>query len=1004
MTVDPAVVPGLLLLALEFGGLAAVGYVVARVALRQDDDAMALAQGMVIGPALWGLAANFVLHLVPGRAGALVTWLVLLASAAGLAWRMPRNLRVSPRVLAAVGLAGIAVFWIMLAARQLMQIADPAIHLGPAAFAQAGGWPLIVPWVPDQPLTYHYGADLLIGMLAPPEGPDLPFTTELLGAYIWTGFALVVATQLWRRGGWISLLVLVPLVLTPGAWTLVGFIIPPPDILQIPVPTGLPAAGLRASLVGLYWPDVSLQWQTEFEAAPPNIWKPPFVLAYALAFVVLEWSVSRRPRSWQAVLTLAVLVGFLGLLSEEIALLTLVVWGGLETTRVLQTSRLSAMQVRLRRWPFWRAYESGSTPSEERIQHGCHSSSRSASKEVDSHSVFWRGMVRATAGPTVAVILLVAGGGPVAVLLSGGSLGASLGWLEDPANRLPFGTLLTKFPGGIGILGLGVVPVMTVALVLAPRQRLVQALVVGSGVFMLAALRLEYQVFQFDVTRMDGHARNFALFALLVALGGRLASLSPRWRYVVGTIALVLITWPTIASPVRTLGLAALRGIELTNHIPETVARKVEFESPREPAGMGRYLSKRVVSVSVARYIQRNTAVDARILSPHPHEMTAATGRPNASGFVGYMHLLPRTGPEYEDAVRYLEPAAIRRLGVSYIHAPNQWVNDLPDRAQHWLHNPHLFELVIRGEVDVLYRIRPSFLRLDPIPAPQSFEALRQAVPDSSWVYIPAASHPLTAIRMASVLAHGQLLGEVAPSEIYLLTGIQSEPPSGRMPDIGVLPRNRLFGFTVSGYSPIWWNMESVAYAAESFIAPSVDPPPRAEENFFVRLSDIRSTDEYVTFNATFIDHASGQWSGQDWLLIEVEDTPWTLPTNYESDGHTHIGRLWFAGQIAPGGSTAIHAYEFNANSRILKVRLVDGAFADIPSSGPELEEGVYVLAVRLLDGYSETAIIPVLSVLVSKNGDLTYRVSEGERGAAVGACSKLPGDSNCVENDQRQP
>ena len=54
MTVDPAVVPGLLLLALELLALSAVGYVVARVALRQADNRQALAQGLVIGPALLG--------------------------------------------------------------------------------------------------------------------------------------------------------------------------------------------------------------------------------------------------------------------------------------------------------------------------------------------------------------------------------------------------------------------------------------------------------------------------------------------------------------------------------------------------------------------------------------------------------------------------------------------------------------------------------------------------------------------------------------------------------------------------------------------------------------------------------------------------------------------------------------------------------------------------------------------------------------------------------------
>ena len=53
MTVDAAAIPGLMFLGLELLALAGVGFVVARVGLRQDDDPMALAQGLVIGLALW---------------------------------------------------------------------------------------------------------------------------------------------------------------------------------------------------------------------------------------------------------------------------------------------------------------------------------------------------------------------------------------------------------------------------------------------------------------------------------------------------------------------------------------------------------------------------------------------------------------------------------------------------------------------------------------------------------------------------------------------------------------------------------------------------------------------------------------------------------------------------------------------------------------------------------------------------------------------------------------
>ena len=111
MTVDAAVVPGLLLLALELLALACVGYLVARVALRQGDEGMALAQGLVIGPALWGLIVSFVLHLLPGMAGALAGWIIVVALGAGLAWRAPQALRVPLRSIAGFGLAGTPRFF-----------------------------------------------------------------------------------------------------------------------------------------------------------------------------------------------------------------------------------------------------------------------------------------------------------------------------------------------------------------------------------------------------------------------------------------------------------------------------------------------------------------------------------------------------------------------------------------------------------------------------------------------------------------------------------------------------------------------------------------------------------------------------------------------------------------------------------------------------------------------------------------------------------------------------
>ena len=168
MTVDPAVIPGLLLLAAQLIVLAVVGFVVARVALRQDDDRVALAQGLVVGLALWGLIVNVVMHAVPGLAGAIVGWGITLALGAGLAWRAPASLRLRGRTLAGFAIGVVALFWAALTSRQLIGIPDATIHMGLAASIRAGGFPPELPWNPGMPAPYHYGLDLLVGLLTPP--------------------------------------------------------------------------------------------------------------------------------------------------------------------------------------------------------------------------------------------------------------------------------------------------------------------------------------------------------------------------------------------------------------------------------------------------------------------------------------------------------------------------------------------------------------------------------------------------------------------------------------------------------------------------------------------------------------------------------------------------------------------------------------------------------------------------------------------------------------------
>ena len=262
---------------------------------------------------------------------------------------------------------------------------------------------------------------------------------------------------------------------------------------------------------------------------------------------------------------------------------------------------------------------------------------------------------------------------------------------------------MTQLDAGLGLLSLGSLVVAGIAVLIDRRNRLALAFAAATGAFLLAALVLRYDVAPHDIGRFDGHARNFALLALLLALSVRLADLRPRWRHAAAALILVLVTWPTVAAPVRKLGLAVGHGVQIANAKP----------GAREFGDffwwMGRYPLEQFPSDRIADWIRHHVDVDERVLSPTPYAMTIATGRPNASGFADFLHTRPYTGSGYLDAIRRLEPLALVRLDIKYVHAPDDWAGDLPAEARRWLANPEFFEPLIRDGAHTLYRVRPAF-------------------------------------------------------------------------------------------------------------------------------------------------------------------------------------------------------------------------------------------------------------------------------------------------------
>ena len=69
---------------------------------------------------------------------------------------------------------------------------------------------------------------------------------------------------------------------------------------------------------------------------------PTFPLSYALAFIVLARAASASRRSWLWVITLAALVGFLGLTSTSLTPIVLLLWAGLEAIHLIESRRTGA--------------------------------------------------------------------------------------------------------------------------------------------------------------------------------------------------------------------------------------------------------------------------------------------------------------------------------------------------------------------------------------------------------------------------------------------------------------------------------------------------------------------------------------------------------------------------------------------------------------------------------------------------------------------------------------
>ena len=403
----------------------------------------------------------------------------------------------------------------------------------------------------------------------------------------------------------------------------------------------------------------------------------------------------------------------------------------------------------------------------------------------------------------------------------------------------------------------------------------------------------------------------------------------------------------------------------------------------------GRYPMPDMSSV-VAGHIRDRTDTDARVLdSTGGYVVLLHTGRANNQGLVGVDQIEGVSGPEYLDALHYLEPAGIRRLGLAYVYATDAWVAALPARARGRLADPDLFDLLARDGDEALYRVRPGFLALETAAHPDSYEALRAAVPRATDVYLPpsAQSHVKvqeSMLRVASALPHARLVGSIRPQVLHARAPWQVAPLGAQAPELVVLPLlDDAWNYPPRGWREIWRNPPDRigVYAPTAAGAPPTDAVP---PTISVDVSDVQVDEARLMFTVTLNADASRQWMGQDWVLIPIDSSPLSVPQT-QAFGEPVIEQ-WFAGQAAAAAGTTTRTYVFDARDSTLAIRTTDGALTTVPSSQRTLEPGAWMLALRLSrwgnHGVQETAFIaPVLGIEISSAGAASYRVYDAVSG-----------------------
>ena len=857
---------------------------------------VARAAGLLTGPAFLGAVTAFGMYLTPGAVGVAVGWAVVLALAVGVA----RRQRLPPKTLLPgwrFGVLWLAVFVIALAARQQYWIPDAMVHTPLSASLMAGVFPPRFPWTPDIPAIYHFLPELTIGAFNMGFGPGLVLTTEILGAFVAAALAvLVVAVAADLGASRLAMAIVLPILLSPGLWTLV-LVGDRPAAVQLAIPVGAPADGLRAALGSMYVPDISSAATTPVEAAPPNIINPHFIWSHGLAVTVALLATTRATHRLAGALVLALLISALSATDETVFVAVVLALGGYAAVSVLRDRN------------HWQR-----------------------------HCPLLTALV---AGAGLAVVQ----GGVLSDLLFHAPEGVDVVSLRAPAPELAWLGRIRTIGGGLGALTVGTVAILILSAgaACAARSRSLAVVVAMATALFAGFALLHFPASPVDIARLEGHALNLAMIALAVGLAAGTARLRRRAALHGGGLLLAgLVVWPTSADSIGRIAEAVADGPRLY----------VAGTRPTEAAPS--FSTRSRLDAEIAEHrplleaISTTVSPNERILTRRAKLISAGTGRPTPLGYAEWPHYVGLVGPEYLDALRFLDRAALNELRIDFVHVDAAALHSMSAEARRRLASPSEFRLIFRAptpQSDALYKVVPR-PQVAQAPAPSSFRAFAQLAAGRR-VLISSATHPLERLPLYYTLRSSDgLYGEWGDPG-HFRRDVQIQSPAGGAVDLIALP-DSLYPSPLdpAHRAPAWAGGRVRLYDLTMPVpGPTAAPPIHVDGRSLLDASGIQITS---------MPGWSDSWTGTDWVLYREAEPSTGIPAILER------GQRWFPGQLAPQNPGQRIAIRFNASRGQLEHRLADGAWSAVGDAAGALPAGSYVLTLRFSADGRPVFFVPI--------------------------------------------